>query len=303
VTYQQAEDDAKRLAACLIASFGQDRLAEFCYAAIPRGGLIVLGMLSYILGLDWDSLSPHSSHSPNIPLVIVDDCSLSGARFKRFLSSIGDREAIFAHLYSHPDLRASIVAHEPNVLACFAARDLRDLAPARYPNRADYLAWQNRWRKRLPGKRYWIGIPEFVVLPWNEPDRPVWNPATGQIEDNWRLAPPNRCLKNWARLAMPAYADTQPTLRIPENVAYNLLEDQVVLYDKRNDQVYGLEGVSAAMWRALAAYGDLRIAAHHLSNQYDVDKARLQSDLNSFTNQLLDRNLLEHIDDSTDGES
>ena len=137
-------------------------------------------------------------------------------------------------------------------MACLAAHDLNDLARERFPNEEEYSAWLERWRQRLPGPRYWIGMPEIVLFPWSEPDRPAWNPLTEEVENKWRLAAPDRCLKNWAYLGMPPRTAT-PALRSPDAVAFRIDEDKVTLCDLRRDKVYGLEGVGADMWRALAA--------------------------------------------------
>ena len=138
----------------------------------------------------------------------------------------------------------------------------------------------------------WIGMPEIVLFPWSEPDRPAWNPLTEEVENKWRLAAPDRCLKNWAYLGMPPRTAT-PVLRSPDAVAFRIDEDKVTLCDLRTDKVYGLEGVGADMWRALAAYGDLDAAADYLLARFDADASMLCADLRSFANDLLATGLLE----------
>lgn len=299
VTYQQAEAATKQLAAQLVQAFGRAELARFHYAAIPRGGLIVLGMLSYVLDLEPEVLlSPPADAS----LVVVDDAAYSGARFAQFLHSVNNEKVIFAHLYSHPDLRAAILQAEPRVIACLSAYDLQDLAPTRYAPESEYQTWKERWRQRARRPVYWMGLPEMVIFPWSEPDRPVWNPATKQVEEGWWLTAPDRCLKNWARLGVPPNAQARPTLRSPDEVAFHFDGDKVVLCDLRTEQVYGLEGVAADMWRALTGYGDLEVVAEYLLSLYEVDEKRLHSDLQAFTAELLDKGLLERIDEPGDSE-
>jgi hypothetical protein len=296
VSYQQAEADIKSLAAQLTAAFGRDELARLGYVAIPRGGLLVLGMLAYVLNLDSRQLV---SPPADVPVVLVDDCALTGFRFHNMLQSLPHERLIFAHLYSHPALRKGIVSQEPRVMACLAAHDLRDLARERFPSEEDYLAWLGRWRERLPGHRYWIGVPEIVLFPWNEPDRPAWNPLTEEVEDDWHLAAPDRCLKNWAHLGMPPRIVT-PTLRSPDAVAFSLKEGKVTLCDLRTEEVYGAEGVGADMWRALAAYGDLDVAADYLLSRYQVGETQLRSDLRAFACELLAKGLLERVNEPSD---
>ena len=297
MTYPQAEAATRRLAAQLLAEFECNELSRFRYAAIPRGGFIVLGMLAYVLDLDRKALVEQPRGAP---FVVVDDCSLSGNRLAHFLRLVDGEEVIFAHLYSHPDLRAAILRQEPRVVACLAAHDLCDLAREIYPTDEQYRVWRDRWRERVPGPRYWIGLPELVIFPWNEPDRPVWNPLTDEVEDSWRVTAPDRCLKNWARLGVPPSAEAQPTLRSPDEVAFNLLDGKIILCDLRTEQVYGLEDVAADMWRVLAAYGDLDVAGDYLLSQYDVDEVRLRGDLNAFANELLAKGLLEPVDEPGD---
>lgn len=296
LTYEQAEADVKRLAAELVAAFGHGEIKHFRYTAIPRGGLIVLGMLTYVLDLRTEGRSPRSSARP---LVVVDDCSISGLRFSQFLQADNSPQVIFAHLYSHPDLRTAIKAQEPRVLACLAAGDLYDLAPKTYPDEQAYRAWQARWRERFQkAPRYWLGLPELVIFPWNEPDLSVWNPILNKAEDNWRLAPPDRCLKNWGRLGLPPRAETHRTLRSPDDVAYSFGDDYVALCNLKTQKVYSLNGIATEMWRALAGYGDPTIVVEHLQSQYDIDEATLRHDVDSFVKSMLAQGLMEVSDTS-----
>ncbi|TVQ90837.1 MAG: PqqD family peptide modification chaperone [Chromatiaceae bacterium] len=292
LSYEQAEAAAGALAARLIASVGEAFLGRCGFVAIPRGGLFVLGMLSYLLNLERANLWPLPADRP---VVVVDDGSYSGSRLAWMLGQLGQPEVIFAHLYSHPDLRAAVLQAEPRVIACVAAHDLRDHARETLPDEQAYREWQQRGRERFGDKRYWIGRPDLVIFPWTEPDRPVWNPGTGRLEEHWRLAPPDRCLGNWARLGMLPRGDVRRTLRSPDQVAFNLQDDEVLLCDLRSEEVIGLQGTAAEMWRALAAYGDPEAALGHLQTCFEVDEARLRRDLAHFIADLLSRRLLERV--------
>jgi len=291
--YGQVEQAVRVLAGKLAGEFGGEELKRFRYTAIPRGGLIVLGMLAYVLDLPRPALA--GGEQGGVPLVVVDDISLSGARFGEFLQASGAERIIFAHLFSHPDLRAAILTSETRVEACIAAHDLRDLAPERYPEQADYLAWCARWRQRFKGLRFWIGLPDQVIFPWNEPDRPFWNPTTAQVEDHWRQVAPDRNLKNWTRLGLPPLAEIRPEWRCPDYVAYALSDEGVTLCNLETEHVYGLEGVGAEMWRGLAAYGDVEAVLAHLQTLFDVETGVLRDDLIEFITQLEAGGLLERI--------
>ena len=201
VGYPQAETDCRRLADLLVRRFGRKELARFHFTGIPRGGLVILGVLACALGLEARQLSPPSANGA--PVVVVDDCALTGARFGGFLEKCRkDRQVIFAHLYSHPQLRRAIETRERRVLACISAHDLRDHG-ARMLGRRPYLAARRRLLARIVGPRYWVGMPDHICFPWGEPDRSFWNPVTRRMEDCWRIVPPELCLKNRLRRGRP----------------------------------------------------------------------------------------------------
>jgi len=149
-------------------------------------------LLSYLLNLKPEQLQvPHPDKGP---LVIVDDCSLTGARFHQFIDKCQNQQIVFAPLYSHPELRAAIESRESRVVACVSGHDLHDYGPEEKGD--SYLAWQELWLGRLEGYRYWVGDLEFLCSAWAEPDHPVWNTNTQQVERGWRIVPPELCLKN-----------------------------------------------------------------------------------------------------------
>jgi hypothetical protein len=293
--YPQVEQSVKLLAARLIDKFGRNAVRKFHYTAIPRGGVFVFGILSYVLDLPLKQ--PNFDVESSSTLVVLDDCSLSGARFAWFLNETERRPIIFASLYSHPDLRASILSQEPEVIGCLSAHDLKDLAPEIYPTKEAYDAWRQRWESRSKAKVYWIGLPELVIFPWNEPDRPVWNAETNSIEDNWRLASPDRCLKNWGKLGLPPKAGVRAVVRIPDQVAYTIQQDDVTLCNLEDETVYGLSGPAADIWRGLAAYGDLTATRDYLLELYEVDGERLTADIAELVETLLAKGLLERVND------
>ncbi len=121
----------------------------------------------------------------------------------------------------------------------------------------------------------------------------MWSAASDQPEDPWKLTPPDRCLRNWASLGLPAFAGVRPTLRSPDRVAYSLGRDSVLLCNLDDETVFALDGVAAAMWRALAGYGDIDAAATYLLERFEVDEEQLRNDLRSFAAELRGKGLLE----------
>ncbi|HEX6902237.1 MAG TPA: PqqD family peptide modification chaperone [Thermoanaerobaculia bacterium] len=287
VDYQQAERDCEVLAEKILERWSRSELERASFAAIPRGGLIVLGMLSYALGLKTEQFR----EGPGT-LFLVDDCALTGARFASRLKEMGSREVVFVHLYSHPDLRKSIEEKEERVAACLAAHDLADMAPASFPDPERLAEWRRRWRERL-GERYWYGQPEPVCFAWNEPDRPFWNEATGQVEDGWRLLPPHLCLKTRAALGgPPPEAQEEREWQAPDDVVSGEFDGVLWLCHTRTEQVFSLSGTGADLWRWLACWGSIELTARRLAQTYGVDPETAQRDTLAFARELEGAGLL-----------
>jgi hypothetical protein len=228
-------------------------------------------------------------------LVIVDDCTLSGVRFGQFIKHYHKRPIVFAHLYSHPELRKAISAKEPNVLACLGAHDLHDFAPERYAE--DYSAWQERWMKRLDPDGYWVGQTEHICFAWNEPDIVIWNSVTEKEEGGWQLLPPERCLKNrtgsnLAPARVQIQAEGKGPLKPSAQVIFASLEEKVVVGNLTTGESLCLSEVAADMWRAILEQGDEPAVVAALSKDYEVEEGMLEADLNAFVGALLEKGLL-----------
>lgn len=288
VDYAQAERDCERLGTLLLDAVGRAWLSEARLVGIPRGGLLVAGMLAYVLDLGRGAFD---SAGPQRPLLLVDDCALTGKRFADELAR-GTAPVVFAHLYSHPELRRAILECEPRVSHCLAARDLGDHARELYPEPAAYEAWRERWRRRLGPGRYWHGQPELVCFAWSEPDRLFWNPETETIEEGWRFLPPDRCLKNRSRLGLPPRASARRRWRVAEAVVSGEFDGQIWLYHATGDRLFAVADVAADMWRALAAWGEAEAAAGWLAGRYDAAPAELRHDLERFAERLAADGLL-----------
>jgi Coenzyme PQQ synthesis protein D (PqqD) len=283
--YPEAEAECRELAARLRTALGPDRLAAARFAAVPRGGLIVLGLLSVLLDLDRDQIGPPFPHDR--PLVAVDDCIVSGARAFRFLGQTDHPEVVFAHLFSHPELRAAILEREPRVAACVSARDLTG-------RRLDL-------DREIPGDRYWSGEVEALCFPWNEPDRTFWNPVSERWELAWRIVPPELCLKNHpAPGTEPIPIQIQPEgkgpLRPSERALFAEIDGSVILFDLETGQGFHLGGAGSDLWRSIVRLGDLDAAVAALVPEYDVPEETLRLDARRFADDLLARGLLEARD-------
>lgn len=295
VDYKEAEIHCSRLAQKLESQLGAE-INSSRFIPIPRGGYVVLGMLGYLL-----HLTPEQFHLPaqgeDLPLVIVDDCAISGARFAATLEKVDARRVIFAHLLSHPKLRQAILEQEPRVIACLAAGDLIERADLTQPEKE---ARETDWHSRLTGKRYWLGVIKPFAFAWGEPDSVQWNQRTNRVE-TWQRVSPRRTLEARASLGVPFLGKAPGRLDIPRKVFWKIDNEEVLLWHAPSDVVYGLKGVASDMWRSLAAYGDLEQAASYLLDKYSVEETQLMADLQAFTADLLGKGLLtDNVEEPSD---
>ena len=299
VSYGQAEEDCERLADRLVDRFGIEDVRRMTYLAIPRGGFVVLGILAYVLGLRRDRLLQGAGSgrgADGSPLVVVDDCSITGLRFGEIVRTHSGRDLVFAHLYSHPELRAAIRTREPRVVAALSARDLGDAAPEAMG--AGYAEWRERWSERTGGRVYWLGRPEHLCFPWSEPDFTVWNEAEEREEPGWRIAPPEACLKNryefmGRRPAVQVQDRSTAAVPLATGSFHAKLEGDVILANVDTGKAVRLGGVAGELWTALLRNGRPASAADALANDYDIEAARIAADARTLLDDLRERGFLE----------
>lgn len=299
VDYTQAEADCAVLAERLRDRLPSSLLRDAAFAGIPRGGTIVLGMMSYVLDLSPEQLNPQAH--PDAPLVVVDDCFLTGFRAGRFVGDCRDRsDIVLAGLYAHPDLRAAVEAEIPSVRACITARDLEDHAPRLYGD--DYADWRARCEARLDGPRYWIGVPDHLCFAWSEPDAGVSPSSSEQVSQAWDVVPAARCLERRHRqdassgdaqvsVTVQSVPADQPVRPAP-GVFYANLEGQILVAEASTDACVVLDGVAADFWTSLLAHGAVPDAEQALLSQYDTSRERLAADLRDFVQTAVGRDLL-----------
>ncbi len=253
VSYTRAEEDAALLAAKLRERFSDEELGEMAFVGIPRGGLIVLGMLAYQL-----DLRPEQLHAASLPgaraICIVDDCALSGLRLQEMLDSL-PREArrlAVALLYAPPALCTAALQRYPRLTACLFAHALNDDPP---PIEMPFSG------------RLFSGTSEKVVFAWNEPEYLVQTPFAEGPQFIWRFLPPHRVAKNRLALGLPARPQSPPLWQVPEGVVYGWTGSILYLLDTRQGEVFRLDGFAADCWRA-ATYGSTAAALAYLQETY-----------------------------------
>jgi Coenzyme PQQ synthesis protein D (PqqD) len=70
------------------------------------------------------------------------------------------------------------------------------------------------------------------------------------------------------------------------------LEGEAVLLNLRNGQYYGMDANSYHMYKMLMSSPSVQAAYEALSQEYDVEPARLRADLDAFLAHLLENGLL-----------
>jgi hypothetical protein len=298
VPWRQVETDVEELASRLVARLGRREVRDMQFEGIPRGGVIVLGLLAYALDLDPSRLA--ADEDARRPLVLVDDCALSGLRFGEVLRAraSGPRSVVFAHLYSHPDLRRIIEDREPQVIAAIAAQDLQDLAPQQQGDELD--RWRSRWATRGADDVYWVGNPEHLAFPWSEPDCGFWDESMNRVRLGWRLAPPGACLKNRATAGAGAsrlqiQSSGQGLVTLAPRTFHAELDGRVIVAELESGQVVCLAGVAADLWREFLGAADPEVALDRVLDRYQTTRDVLREDARDFWRELRTRGLVTTI--------
>ena len=80
---------------------------------------------------------------------------------------------------------------------------------------------------------------------------------------------------------------------ITADTLINVVGEESVLLNLKNEQYYGLDEIGTRMWQVLTSGLTIQQAIEQLIGEYDVDAARLQSDLYSLIEKLSDHGLVE----------
>jgi Coenzyme PQQ synthesis protein D (PqqD) len=309
VDYIEAEHLTETLASRLKDRYGRQELLSFDYRAIPRGGLIVMGMLSYALGLPAESVFP-SVLNTGKPLVFIDDCVLSGMRFQQQLKKFDERKVAIAALFAPADLCNSTEKGK-FPFDCISAVALEDLGPKLYGK--SYDTWQTQWAELQGNSVLWRGQPEYLCFPWNEPESSFLNTITGEIESGFHFAPKGRCLHHRQGSLLNS-ADDPPIIQPvqihddgpgPINAASDVVAaridaNRIAVADfsgsgsDKTTRCFLLEDSAADMWEQLIKHGTVDKASQILSLLYDTDQSALSCDISHFTDSLINTGLLIH---------
>lgn len=294
VSYHQAGLDVRVLAERLEQRFTRATLDEAVFRPVPRGGLIVLGMLALTMDLRHDQLTAQPPDDDRL-LVLVDDCALSGHRIHQTLQATASQQIALALLYAPLELCRNIESQEPRVQGCVAAHRLRDVGPEMHGQ--GYGAWIDRWTQRVSRDRYWIGRPESVAFAWKEPDRSFFNAATQEREVSWQMVPgqlatPPRPSGDGG-LALQVQPEARGPLRPVADVFFADLQGTVVIARPGHEEAIELNTIAGAFWRSLLEQGSVAAMVDDLHRDYEVDRAHLEADVTQFVDGFLQKGILE----------
>src|SRR5512133_199868 len=81
-------------------------------------------------------------------------------------------------------------------------------------------------------------------------------------------------------------------IAVPEDVLIRDLDGESVVLNIRTEKYYGLDAVGTRMWAVLTEGDTVEAAFDKLLEEYDVERARLRSDLETFVSELVEHGLL-----------
>jgi hypothetical protein len=81
-------------------------------------------------------------------------------------------------------------------------------------------------------------------------------------------------------------------LRIADDVVCRDLAGESVLLNLSTGTYFGLDAVGTRLWHLIAEHGSTALALETLLTEYDVDRPRLQKDVEALIDQFLVKGLL-----------
>ena len=82
---------------------------------------------------------------------------------------------------------------------------------------------------------------------------------------------------------------------IPEDVLFQDVNDEVVLLDLASEHYFGLDEVGARIWMLLKEQKVAGQIVEELLQEYEVDRADLESDVHELLAQLLEAGLIRRV--------
>jgi hypothetical protein len=82
------------------------------------------------------------------------------------------------------------------------------------------------------------------------------------------------------------------TIRIPDDVLFQKINEEMVLLDMQSGLYFGLNAVAARAWELLSQGQNMRQVCTGLQQEFDVAEAVLEADLRMWLEQLKERHLI-----------
>ena len=79
---------------------------------------------------------------------------------------------------------------------------------------------------------------------------------------------------------------------VPENVLFREVGDEAALVNLNESMYFGLDDVGTSMWKALTTSSSIQEACDALLEEYEVEPAVLQTELNRLLEELMEHGLL-----------
>ncbi len=82
-------------------------------------------------------------------------------------------------------------------------------------------------------------------------------------------------------------------LKIPEHVLHQNLQGETILLELDNGTYFGLDEVGTRFWELVGLHGRFDAAVESILEEYEVERAQLEEDLESLVTELIEKGLLE----------
>ena len=277
----QCLDLTKSLAKIIKQTVPENILKNSQVVAIPRGGLFIQAMLSYFLPLEHHQLQYTENDVDTSPLIIVDDCAISGLRLAQQLKKFPNREIYFFTIASPRELRDSVNSKESRILDFKSVLDVKSYSTLDL-NHASQC--------------YWRGQCDTIIFPWSETQRSYR--FNGQLSNVplWKVAPNKLCLS--AREKKQRIRTTEikenpsSVMSTPDDVLYHTDQGLTRILNVSTMKHYSLDSIGSTIWQSLLKNADLDNVLAELSSIYGVSKTKLNSDVQLLTQKLFNDGLI-----------
>ncbi|MFY9554947.1 MAG: PqqD family protein [Blastocatellia bacterium] len=85
----------------------------------------------------------------------------------------------------------------------------------------------------------------------------------------------------------------QSRVLVPSDVLVSEVGGESVFLNLKSERYFGLDEVGTRMWKLLTEHQSIQAAYDAMLAEYDVDEARLRSDLDELVQKLVDHGLVE----------